>query len=296
MLYRKFYGQQKVISTVISLLSRRQPVLLCGDSGIGKSAISIELLKRLSNEGKLCLYIPLITSRKPFLRDLLFQLSLYADTTLPEKQVLADGTSAQVLLGEIYKAVSQLDKCICIVEVERLIDSAKKDIFQLMQRGMIFVLVSRSSSIKDFDEKLEKVKVAQLREAEARAWIQDFLTTKKVDGKTAEHLTKWLIRKSGCHPGAIVEAFAQWENEPLDKEITQKTSIRKAVKKRYMYVPVSIAFVMLMMANRPLSRVLHGGGDRVDYVVGALGWAIAVTYLVFVFNYFKKATLQDGAF
>jgi hypothetical protein len=297
MLYKKLYGREEELTQILQHLKSRRSVLLHGDRGIGKSAIAAELHKRLCRKNQLSFFIPLVTARKSFLQELLFQFSSYT-VTLPEKQISSNGTTVNTLLGGVQKALTQLDNGICIIEAGTLPETVRRDILNFMQGGLAFVIVNSASSIIDLDGKLEGVKINPLSDKAIEEWAAEYESS-RVGVEEGLQLNKWLAKKTAGYPQTISEAFAQWKNQPyLNKDILEKTTVSAPVKKRFLYMPMSLICITLLLFNKFTSRVMDGGGDRIDYLMGSMGGVLVIIYLIFVFGFFKKTAgtgLGDGA-
>ena len=293
-LHRCLYGREPLLAELLKHLRRNDSLLFHGPAGVGKSAIAFELARRLAGAGTIAVYVSLVTARKALLQELLWQLSGHVET-LPEAELYRAGTTVNKLLGEVHKALSSLPSVVAILELENVPEAIRRDLLTLTQRGMTLVVVSRSSSIhRDLDGKLLKVKVQALSEADGRAWIEEALAGRMIEDR--DSVVKALLRRSSCHPGAIAEALIQFEGETMVSPATVgRARIQSPTKQRYLYVPVSVICLVSLFCNRYMSRVAHGGGDRVDYVMGALGWVLALTYIMFVFGYLKKPLAATDA-
>ena len=284
---RKIFGRDEPISQIQKFLDSNVSVVLHGEESAGKSAVMNAVLKTLCNKpiGRVC-FLSSVRNEKGLWQELAFQLCKGVEET----KIYSNNTDVNQLVAFVRAELRNSSHRIFVLVdgVNASLPSRTVEaLCSILSLGGILLVATRSlDTNKVLMGKLKPVELCGLQKDYAFMMIEEMTAGKIVEDMS--FLKKSLFEKSRGLPGLIKTAIDSFTEERITRKMIEDIPIQVSERMRYMFVPISALLITFLMMNKYMSRVSTLQGRRVDYVLGAIGFVLAMTFRFVIYPYLRK--------
>jgi hypothetical protein len=284
---KKLFGRDETIAKIIRLLEGGAPVCLHGEELSGKSAVMESVLRQLCNKpiGQVC-FLSSARNEKGVWQELAFQLC----KGIEETKIYSNNTDVNQLAGFVRSEFRNSPHKIFILvdEVNASLPSRTIEaLCSLLSLGGIMLIAARSlDANKALVVKLKPIEIGGLTKEDAFQMTEELTAEKVIED--IPFLKRHLYEKTRGLPGLVKKAIDSFSEERITRKMIENVTIQASEKLRYMFVAVSALLITFLMMNKYMSRVSTLQGGRVDYVLGAIGLVIALTFRFIIYPYLRK--------